>query len=191
MLAVQAGNEEAFRRLYRKYARALVRYAMHFVGSQARAEEVAQDVFLHAFRARSSYRPKARFATWLYRIATNACLSELRKPEHRDTSFLELDGNPGDRENRVDLPDPRSRDPEDDVSAVELRSRILSALRTLPPQQRAALLLARAEGFSYEEVAEALGTTVSAVKSLVHRATVRMRTELADVLSEKTAGGEG
>src|SRR3990172_5179273 len=83
MLRFRDGDEEAFRELFEKHSRAIVNFAYHFVGNRQRAEELAQDVFLQIYRAGARYEPQAKFTTWLYRIATNACLNEVRRPEHR------------------------------------------------------------------------------------------------------------
>lgn len=177
MLAVQRGDPAAFDRLFEKHAAAVVRFARQFVRSQARAEELAQDVFLQIYRNRSSYRPTAKFTTWLYRIVTNACLSEVRRPEHK----LRVDQPtlPADQEQPepqlVDTSDPN---PEETLLSREAVDTIQKALEALPPQQRAALLLARVEGMSYEDVAESVACSVSAVKSLIHRATVTLRKKL-------------
>jgi RNA polymerase sigma-70 factor (ECF subfamily) len=173
MLAVQRGEPEAFEKLFRKYASQLVGFARQFVGSGARAEELVQEVFLQVFRARRQYAPRARFATWIYRIVTNACLSETRRAEYQGR-VLPLDP-PGMDDEQVEFPDPAARTSEEILLSREAADRILAALSDLPAQQRAALWLARAEGFSYEEVAESLGCSLSAVKSLIHRATVTMR----------------
>lgn len=176
MLAAQAGDTEAFQRLYAKYARQIVRFALQFCGSLARAEELAQDVFLQVYKARAGYEARARFSTWLFRIATNACLSEMRRPEHRSPAASLDAPDPGeDDTGSRDLPDAESPEGEASALASERRAVVRRLLAELPPQQHAALLLARAEGFSYEEVADTLGVSVPAVKSLIHRATVALR----------------
>lgn len=175
MLKAQAGDTAAFQELYAKYSRQLVRFTQQFCGSQARAEELAQDVFLQVYRARASYQARARFSTWLFRIATNVCLSDRRRPEHRSPTFS-IDEDPDDAdEPRRELRDPDAEEGESAALASEKRGRVRALLARLPPQQRAALLLARAEGFSYEEVAESLECSVPAVKSLIHRATLALR----------------
>lgn len=176
MLAVQRGDDAAFDRLFEKHVAAVVRFARQFVKSQARAEELAQDVFLQVYRNRSSYRPTAKFTTWLYRIATNACLSEVRRPEHK----LRVDPDPLPSGDALDAaaPDRPDQSSEDALLSREAVGRIQHALEELPPQQRAALLLARVEGMSYEEVAETVTCSVSAVKSLIHRATTTLRSKL-------------
>ncbi len=175
MLALKAGDDSAFRKLFEKHAAAVVRYAMQLVGSRARAEEIAQDVFLQIYRRRSSYEPSARFLTYLYRITSNACISEMRRAEHKQHTYS-LDGDPAadDGQERL-LPDANLLSGEEALGRRELLYRLDEALARLPPQQRAALLLARMEGQSYEEVAHALSCSVSAVKSLIHRGTITLR----------------
>ena len=82
MLAFQGGDERAFRSLFEKHGRAMVSFCHHFVRDQARAEELAQDVFLKLHRSAARYQPTARFKTFLYRIASNHCLNELRRGEY-------------------------------------------------------------------------------------------------------------
>src|SRR4029077_1339019 len=81
MLRVQAGDQDAFQELFRKFSPRVLQYARRFVGSEAQAEEVAQDVFVQIFRFRHRYKPQSRLATWIFTIATNLCLNELRRPE--------------------------------------------------------------------------------------------------------------
>jgi len=174
MLAVQAGNTAAFERLFEKHIGAVVGFATQFVGSRARAEELAQDVFLQIYRTRQRYVARARFATWLYRMVTNACLSEVRRADYRARAHS-LD-QPGTRDTDDAVPiEVPTRSSEEDVAGREALEQLHTAVAALPAQQRAALLLARVEGLSYEEVAEALSCSVAAVKSLVHRATVTLR----------------
>ncbi|HVN85802.1 MAG TPA: RNA polymerase sigma factor [Candidatus Binatia bacterium] len=178
MLAAQRDERGAFEALFRKYGRQLAAFARQFVGNQARAEELVQDVFLHVFETRRRYVPRARFATWLYRIATNACLSEVRRGEYRGR-IVSLEP-PDDDTPAPQYPDPDARSGEELVMRREAGQRINAVLAALPAQQRAALLLARVEGFSYEEVAESLGCSLSAVKSLIHRATLTVRDRLGE-----------
>ena len=176
MLAFQQGDEGAFRDLFDRNARAMVAFCHHFVRDAARAEELAQDVFVKLYRARDRYRPSARFRTFLYRVASNHCLNELRRGEYaaRGAAAAGEDA-PAD----VDaLPSPHAT-PEDEARGRALEEAVRSLLARLPEKQRAALVLCRFEGLSYEEIADVLDTTVSAVKSLVHRATVAAAEALA------------
>jgi len=176
MLAFQQGDEGAFRTLYERHARAMFAFCHRFVRDTARAEELAQDVFVSLHRSRDRYRPRARFKTFLYRVATNHCLNELRRREHA----LRQEGG-GREEEPVDLDafPSEAASPEEHYRALALEAAVRELLARLPEKQRAALVLCRFEGLSYEEIAQVLDTTVAAVKSLVHRATVAAAEALA------------
>jgi len=179
MLAVQRGDQSAFEQLFKKHVKGVIGFAMQFVGRRARAEELSQDVFLQIFRTRARYVPRARFRTWLYRMVSNACLSELRRADHRGRPRPVVGSD--DRQTDPELVhESTSRSSEDELLDREALGRVRAVLRELPPQQRAALLLARVEGLSYEEVATTLSCSVSAVKSLIHRATVTLRQRLRE-----------
>jgi RNA polymerase sigma-70 factor (ECF subfamily) len=176
MLAFQQGDEGAFRALFERHARAMVRFCDHFVRDAARAEELAQDVFVKLYRASGRYRPSARFKTFLYRIASNHCLNELRRGEYAARA-AEAPGpeQPADPD-AIASPAPT---PEASAEGAALARAVAALLERLPEKQRAAFVLCRLEGLSYDEIAEVLETTVSAVKALVHRATVTAAGALA------------
>jgi RNA polymerase sigma-70 factor, ECF subfamily len=183
MQRVRHGDSAAFRELFAKYSEPIVNFAFRFVGNRHRAEELTQDAFLQIYRARSRYEPKARFTTYLYRVVTNLCLNELRRFEYHGKTEP-LQGNPGeDGEGTRELPDEQLPESEDLLAGVETGARIQKVLDSLPPNQKSALLLSRVEGLSYQEVAECLETTESAVKSLIFRATQALRAELSDLLT--------
>ncbi len=176
MLAFQRGDEGAFRALYERHAPAMFRFCHHFVRNTARAEELAQDVFLKVYRARERYQPSARFQTFLYRVASNHCLNEVRRGAY------ERPAEPAGEDPEADGPDSlpsREASPEEVVRGKALEAAFRALLARLPDKQRAALVLCRFEGLSYEEIAQVLETSVSAVKSLVHRATVAAAGALA------------
>jgi len=183
MQRVRDGDSAAFRELFAKYGDALVNFAYRFVNSRPRAEELAQDAFLQIYRARARYEPKARFTTYLYRVVTNLCLNELRRFEYQGKTEP-LEGRPleNDEEGSRELPDRSLPEVEDLLAGLETGARINKVLDRLPPNQKSALLLSRVEGLSYQEVAECLEITESAVKSLIFRATQTLREELADLL---------
>ncbi len=188
MLAFQGGDESAFRRLFQKYGRAMVGYCNHFVRDPARAEELAQDVFLNLHRSVARYQPSARFKTYLYRIASNHCLNELRRGEYaarRELDRLETPDEPMD----PDTVASRAATPEDAALASALGKAVEAFLADLPDKQRAAFAMARFEGFTYEEIAEVLETSVPAVKSLIHRATVTAAATLAPYAGEGAKEG--
>lgn len=188
MLAFQQGDEGAFRTLFERHARAMFAFCHHFVRDAARAEELAQDVFVNLYRARDRYRASARFKTFLYRVASNHCLNELRRSEHAARQPLAEgpDGAPPD----PDALPSGCAGPEELVQGTALEAAVRELLARLPEKQRAALVLCRFEGLSYEEIAQVLETTVSAVKSLLHRATVAAAEALAPFQPPLQAAGE-
>jgi RNA polymerase sigma-70 factor (ECF subfamily) len=175
LLAFQRGDESAFRTLFERHARSMVAFCHHFVKNQARAEELAQDVFLKLHQAAPRYQPSARFQTFLYRIASNHCLNELRRGEHQARRAAGADGEPAEPDA---LPGPAAT-PEESARGAALERAVARMLERLPEKQRLALVLCRFQGLSYEEIAAVLETTVPAVKSLVHRATVAAAEALA------------
>ena len=186
MLRVRDGDTAAFRELFARHADPVVNFAARFVTNRDRAEELVQDAFFQIFRARKRYEPKARFATFLYRVVTNLCLNELRRFEYQG-KLEPLEGNPGpEGESTRELPDEGAVTAHETLVGREAAGRIQAVLDRLPTSQKTALLLSRVEGFSYQEVADTLETSVSAVKSLIFRATQTLRQELADELHALT-----
>ena len=181
MVAFQGGDESAFRTLFEKYGRAMVAFCNHFVRDGHRAEELAQDVFVKVYRSADRYRPTARFKTFLYRVASNHCLNELRRGEYATQRAADADAR---REDLDALPG-QAATPEDIAVAAALAREVTALLERLPEKQRAAFVLGRLEGLPYEDVAEVLGTSVAAVKSLVHRATLAAAEALAPYASER------
>jgi RNA polymerase sigma-70 factor (ECF subfamily) len=176
MLAFQQGDEGAFRTLFERHARAMFAFCHRFVRDAARAEELAQDVFVNLHRARDRYRPSARFKTFLYRVATNHCLNELRRGEY---AAREGAAGRGDAPPDPDTLPSGAASPEELARAGALEAAVKQLLSRLPEKQRTALVLCRFEGLSYEEIAQVLETSVPAVKSLIHRATVAAAEALA------------
>jgi RNA polymerase sigma-70 factor (ECF subfamily) len=181
LIAFQRGDEAAFRLLYERNARAMIAFCHRFVRDAARAEELAQDVFVKLYRMAARYRPDARFKTFLYRVATNHCLNEVRRGEYAARAASDRD-QPVD----VDTLESGRATPHDEAVGRSLEQAVVALLGSLPEKQRAAFVLCRFEAMSYEEIAETLETSVSAVKSLIHRATVAAASALAPF-----AGGSG
>jgi RNA polymerase sigma-70 factor (ECF subfamily) len=175
MLAFKAGDEQAFRQLFDKYKKQVVNYCYRFCGHREVAEELAQETFLRIYKAAPRYRPKAKFRTWLFKIAANVCLNEIRRPAYRQQS-----------ESLDQLPerDSGKAGPDIELADAERQRMVRSAIRQLPEKQRAALLL-RVEGeFSYKEIAVQIGRSVNHVKTLIHRGRLALRHTLTSYLGE-------
>ena len=182
MLAFRGGDDAAFEALFERWAARLLRFLERMVKDTAVAEELVQETFLRVHRARSRYEPDAKFSTWLYTIASNVARNELRRPFRRaphDSTDAEREGAP------LELAAEES--PVDEiVNARREGSEVEAALQKLPERQRAALWLAAVEGLPYAEVAQALDTSESSVKALVHRARVALAEQLASAREKLT-----
>jgi len=162
-----AGDDAAFTVLVERHRHELHGHCRRLLVSSERAEDALQESLLRAWRARSTFAGRATFRTWLYRIATNACLDEMRRDRWRPHR---LDSDTSDA---VDLPEPASPDPGPDAlletgDAVERACRTIIEL--LPPKQRAVLILCDVLRCSSDEAAQLLGTTAAAVNSARQRA---------------------
>jgi RNA polymerase sigma-70 factor (ECF subfamily) len=179
---VQGGDQVAFQDLFHKFSPRVLQYIRRLVGSDARAEEVTQEVFVQVFRFRARYQPQSRLATWIFTIATNLSLNELRRPERRLRVDLWADRDGEERREGPPLPDPNAVDPEAGAASRELARHLEQAVAALPPKQRAALLLSRVDGLAYKDVGAALGCSEGAVKALLFRATQSLKVTLRDHL---------
>lgn len=153
--AARSGDVAAFEALVRRHSGSVYAHALRFFGDPSAAEDVAQEVFVKVYRSLDSFDSRARFSTWLYRIARNACIDEVRAGKRRPVPVDPLDHQPGGAQ-------------FDD--AVALSASIAHAMRELPPEDRDALSAVSVFGLSYGEAADALGVPAGTVKSRVFRA---------------------
>jgi len=181
MLALGRGDVAAFDVLFERWSARVLRFLERMVHDAATAEELLQETFLRVYRARESYAAESRFSTWLYRIATNVALNELRRPLRK-----RVHASTDDEEASIELIAPG---PTPEIAAhARLEVSVLTEeLERLPDRQRMALWLSAVEGHTYAEVAGILDTTPTSVKALVHRA----RSKLAARLHLEPAAGAG
>jgi RNA polymerase sigma-70 factor (ECF subfamily) len=167
MLHVAQGDQSAFKMLVQKHQIGVTNLAYRLLLDRAAAEELAQEVFLRVFRAAPRYKPTAKFSTWLYRIATNLVLNEVKSAKRSRTVALD------DIQYAHGLKDALTTGlpgPEEQLQRKEMAALVERALRSLPARQRTAVVLHRFEGLSYREIAGAMDCTVEAVEALLGRA---------------------
>jgi len=176
MRRFQAGDARAFEALVRRHRTALWNFLLRHVGDRARAEDLLQETFLRAVKASGEWQERAKVTTWLFTIARNLTLDELRRAVHRRAEPLE---------GRDDQPGPIDRaaadDPPPDAAAegALLRPRLEAALAALPEEQREVFLLREQGGLGFREIAEVTGTPENTVKSRMRYALEGLRTTLA------------
>jgi len=175
MLRFQGGEEAAFRALYEKYKIPLLNFIFRYCRDKRIAEELSQEVFLRVYKKAASYRPDAMFSTWIYRIAINICLNELRTGKYR----YECSPHGFDAQGRgktVDAVDHRgSPGIEDTMVREEQFNRVQAAVASLPPKQRMALVCSIYEQLPYKEIGKRMGCSEAAVKSIIHRSKTALR----------------
>ncbi len=186
MLRVQDGDAGAFEELVRRYQARLVRLFHHIGPSPAVAEDLTQEVFLRVYRARSRYEPGAKFATWLFTIAANVARNAARMHGRR-REVSEADTKRGVNDSQPNLISGLALDasglmPARLVEGEERAAIVRRAVESLGERQRMALILSRFENMSYLEIAETMGLTSKAVKSLLSRARVNLKEALADYI---------
>lgn len=174
MIAVQRDDAASFGVLLNRNRGMVIQYLSRMVQNRAIAEELAQDVFIRVYRSRSSWVPTARFSTWLYRIMTNVALNHFRD-EKRSQNNVSLDVQDTQHVRREVLD--HSPLVEDRLVNEVVASQVRRAIRSLPPKQRAAVIMHKYQDLDYAEIAKVLGCTPSAVKALMFRAyeTLRLR----------------
>jgi RNA polymerase sigma-70 factor (ECF subfamily) len=179
MTRVQAGDADAFRELIERYQRPVINMIYRSIGDAWEAEDLAQRVFLQVFRSARRYEAKAKFTTWLFTITHNTILNEhRRRARHSHQSLEELTQREDDEDAGAQIADARAADPAREASERELQAKIQAVIQSLPEAQRTAVILCRYEGLAYEEIAAVLGCSVSAVKSLLHRARETLKEQL-------------
>jgi len=183
MLDVKAGDDASFELLLRKYRTPLVNYLGRMVGDSAGAEDLAQEVFLRIYRARSQYAPSAKFTTWIFRIATNLALNARRDGRYRQLEVsIHQENYSEDGSTRVlEIPDGQPG-AEQQLMARDRAALIRRAVEDLPDKQRAAVLLHKYEEMDYDQIAGILNCSESALKSLLFRAYETLRIKLAPLV---------
>jgi len=176
----QAGEEEAFRMLVEQHSRSVFNVAYRIVGNPADAEEAVQETFLRVFKKLDSFEERARFTTWLYRVAANSAMDVVRKRQRHATREAVLEGEDGQLlPFSTDAPGP-----EREAQGGQISDRVSAALGRLTPGERAAFTLRHLQGLSIKEIGEALDMQSNAVKNAIFRAVQKMRRELAPFASE-------
>lgn len=184
MLAFQRGDDASFEKLVELYKQRVFNIAYRYVGNIHDAEDAAQETFIKAYRARSSYRPDSKFTTWIYTICKNTCFNFLRDKKSPALSMdkpIELDRD----SIGLELEDKLAHSPALDAIDSEKAIVVKRAIDSLPENQRMVVIMCRYEGLPYEEIAGVMGISVQSVKSLLHRAKLGLADRLKDYVKDE------
>ena len=179
MALVGAGDEKAFEQLVERHQRLVVGTVGRMLATGSDAEDIAQQVFVRVWKNAKRYEPRAKFTTWLLKITRNLVFNELRRRSRHPQVPLQSETEEEERP----LKDEHAVAPDASLLEHELQEAVDAAIAELPETQRMAVILRRYEELSYEEIAEALDQSVSAVKSLLFRARTELRQSLQRYLS--------
>jgi len=189
--AARRGDQGAFEKLVRLYEKRVLALTRRMCKNPEDAAEAAQEAFLAAWQGLKSFRGESSFSTWLYRLASNACVDLLRR-EGRRQAAVSLD----DGDMNLDIP-ALIPSPQEEAERRELGEQIEAGLRALPPEYRSVLVLREVHQLRYEEIAGALGMDLGTVKSRISRGRKRLRAFLLEhgnfspPHSSKETGKEG
>ena len=177
MLRVKQGDRDAFEALVEKYKQPVMNLVFRTLRDATEAEDLAQHVFLQVYKSAQRYEVSAKFSTWIFTIARNLCLNEIRRRTRHPADSLDATSTE-DNQPLIQVEDRKHFSAPDALLHRELQAKIDEAITALPDKQRMALLMCREDELSYEDMAKVLGCSLSATKSLIHRA----RETLKDVL---------
>ena len=185
MLRAKRGDRAAFAELVEKYKQPVMNFVFRSLRDEIEAEDLAQNVFLQAWKSRGRYRQTAKFSTWLFTIARNLCLNEIRRRSRHPAESIEETHAEHEDQPRQQYEDKSQIAPPEKLLQGELAQKIEEALAGLPENQRTAILLCRQDELSYEEIAEVLDCSLSATKSLIHRGRETLKEKLKPYLANR------
>jgi RNA polymerase sigma-70 factor, ECF subfamily len=172
---LQAGEEDAFRLLTDTWQKQVFNTCYSIVHNREDADDLTQDVFIEVFRSAGKFRGDARLSTWLYRMAVNKSLNLIRSRKNRRwLRFFEDQPSVGEAATRISS----GKLASDDLEQEQLSGRLHQAIDSLAENQRIAFLLNKYEELPYQQIAEVMGTSLSAVESLIHRAKNNLQKKL-------------
>ena len=168
------GDADAFNQLMEQHKRRMYAVALRMCGNREDAQDCLQEAMLRVYRAIGGFKGQSSFSTWVYRITMNTCLDELRRKKNRQNTsldnLLDMGWSPADETNA----------PEKQAMRSELRRNLNRAIRELPEEMRAAVVLRDIQGFSYDEIARMLEINVGTIKSRISRGREKLREKMKE-----------
>ena len=178
MLRVKNGDLEAFEELVQKYKHPIVNVIYRMLHDLEEAEDLAQNVFVRVFQSAERYEVSAKFSTWVFTIARNLCLNEIRRRGRHPAQSLESSQSENEDQPARQYTDTKVFSPPQAFLQRELEQKVQQALGELPEKQRLAIAFCQEDELSYEEIAKVLGCSLPATKSLIHRGRETLKAKL-------------
>lgn len=174
----KAGDDEAFAQLMRDNEKRIYNLTLRMTGNPEDAMDLAQEAFLNAWRGLKFFKGDSAFSTWVYRLASNACIDFLRRQKRRQDISVPMPTYEDD-DSQPDIPDDRFL-PEQELERQELRQAVLQGLEQLSLEHRQVLVMREINGLSYQEIADVLDLEAGTVKSRIARARISLRKILVE-----------
>lgn len=168
------GDNSAFEALMEKHMGIIYNIALRMTANQDDAEDMTQEIMIKIFRSLGSFKGNSKFSTWIYRVAVNTCLDELKKKKNKKHLSLDAEISGDDGENQIEIKDD-SPSPEKLAEQNELRDMVAAAVKLLSDEHRAVIVLRDIRGMSYSEIAGILGCSDGTVKSRISRARAQLK----------------
>jgi RNA polymerase sigma-70 factor (ECF subfamily) len=180
--AYRSGDSRAFAQLLARHRGPVYNFCLRMLGNKSAAEDALQEVFSRVAKSAPTWTRQARVTTWLYTIARNHCIDELRKANHRETASLDrpLQGEDGPTRGEV-IFDEEGIAPDRGAELPRLRARLVLALEALPADQREVFLMREHAGMAFKEIAEVVRVKEDTAKSRMRYALERLRASLAEL----------
>jgi len=184
MLRLKDGEQDAFREIVERHKLSVINLCLRFTGNRDDAEDLAQEIFIRVYQAAPRYQVTASFTTWLYRITVNLCLNYQRR--QKIIQFFSLDHNKNSPDQvKYQIPELTVKEqPDTELEKKEIQYFVQQAIQSLPENQKTAIILYRYHNLSYQEIADVLDTTISAVESRLHRAKENLKKKLKSLVEE-------
>ena len=175
------GDREALAVIFERHKEGVFNFALRIVANRADAEDIISDVFSRVCDGRGRFTPNARFKTWLYTIARNACIDKIRS--RRKWGSMWLQKQDSEEHSQMDFPS-SGENASDALQRKETVYHIQSAINELPSDQKEALVLREFQDLAYDEIAQILGCSLANVKVLIYRARVQLKDNIPAFIKE-------
>ncbi len=170
----QKGDHQAFEELMEEYFKKIYNIAFRMTNNPDDAADMTQEIMIKLFRNIGSFKGDSKFSTWVYRVATNTCLDELKKIRRHSHTSLNAELDTGESEVTFDVED-TAPTPEQHAEKAELKKIVAAAVEKLSPDHKAVIILRDIKGFSYDEIARILKCSEGTVKSRISRARAQLK----------------
>jgi RNA polymerase sigma-70 factor, ECF subfamily len=178
---IKKGDKESFREIINKYKKVVYNHSRSFLRDAQEAEDVSQEIFISIFNNIKNFRGDSKLSTWIYRITVNTCKNRLKQMKRQRSQIAEeaFENEDGELEQRiVNIKDKEEKEPDNLFAGESLKTAILARVDELTEEQKNVIMLRDVDGLSYDEVADVMKISVSAVKSKLFRARENLREKL-------------